>query len=470
MATFSRVWTVNSPNSRRDPGDAKYKTGWVSEIPTYQVLNFLQWKNDTTILSIAERGIPEWGGDIRYNKNALVYDNVTSKIYVSLVDNPNAGKTPGTNPTQWSLSAIGVPRTDYDNAKAAWQAHIANVTTNPHKITAALLNAYTKTETDQILTTYRGLVSAHANNTNNPHKTKAVDIGAVPVEGGKYTGPVTFDTGSVLLDDAGTAKVLKDSLGVWLANGNGRLGLRSGSAAVPMVGTDAALSRIITDLSFSDYKQQIEPQYSVPTPQFQMNCIRDANLQIGPGVWDASWDIQFADDTGWMILDVNAVRRDYLATINPIAEAREATIMCRMRFRGPPAMNGGPPGNRQVIGIGGPTATGSRLIFVFNRVSAGSRYCTVYSGDNGNIATNTYQMGDAANHVIVGVRRMDRIEFWLDGVLIDTKMTPNTIPIRGLGNGISCSPVADTGDEPRLEISDFRMWNRALTKEQISTL
>ncbi len=54
---LNRVWTSNNSVARRDPGDAEYLKGWVAEIPTYQVLNYLQYKIDTTMLAQAERGI-----------------------------------------------------------------------------------------------------------------------------------------------------------------------------------------------------------------------------------------------------------------------------------------------------------------------------------------------------------------------------------------------------------------------------
>lgn len=95
MATrplLNRVWASTNAATRRDPGDAKYIVGWTSEIPTFQVLNFLQFKTDTTFLAIAERGIAEWNVDITYTKGALTFDANNATVYVSLVSSPEIGR------------------------------------------------------------------------------------------------------------------------------------------------------------------------------------------------------------------------------------------------------------------------------------------------------------------------------------------------------------------------------------------
>lgn len=466
---LNRIWANQTASARRDPGDQKYITGWVSEIPTYQVLNFLQWKNDTTILALAERGIAEWGPDVVYYKSAVAWDETVGQVYLATVANPRSDLAPSKNSAQWQPSAINITRVDYDNAKANWQAHIANVS-NPHKLTAGQLSAYTKAEVDNILNQYRTLVSNHANNTSNPHKTTAAQIGAVPVTGGTYTGQVTFQNGIINLIADGSAKFLRDETGVWIGNGTGRLGLRSGSTIVPMVGTSAALYKIVTENDFAQYKLQFEQRYAVPSPSFQMNGIRDANIQRGPGVWNANWDIAFADDTGWTILDVVASARNYQPTINPLEGAIEATLCMKFRWRGAATANNGPSGNRHVIGFGGSSNNPQRLIFVTSVSSPESRYMSVYSGDSGGQRTPDVAVRDSAMHTAVAVRRSNRNELWIDGVLVAQIGSTNSKPLTGLNEGIRINPLANLGSENRLEIADYKAWNVALTPEQISTL
>ena len=80
--SLGRVWAKTPKDPIRDPGESKYALGWVAEIPTYQVLNFLHNRIDTNILALAERGVFEWGADINYKKNALCWDETDGRIYV----------------------------------------------------------------------------------------------------------------------------------------------------------------------------------------------------------------------------------------------------------------------------------------------------------------------------------------------------------------------------------------------------
>ena len=187
---LDRVWTSANSVLRRDPGDAKYIQGWVSEIPTFQVLNYLQYKVDTTLLAQAERGIFEWGSDITYVLGSVVWCENDKKIYVSTVGSPDKIKAPNTNLAHWSPSSIQVPRANYDAILASINFHIADKS-NPHNLSAAQLGSYTKAETDALVAQYQALVLAHSSNKNNPHGVTALQVGAVPATGGAYTGDVT---------------------------------------------------------------------------------------------------------------------------------------------------------------------------------------------------------------------------------------------------------------------------------------
>ena len=108
--SLNRLW-ARSPNKPvRDPGESKYALGWVAEIPTYEVLNYLHNRIDNNILALAERGIFEWGPDIAYKKGALAWDEIDGKIYVALTANPNVSLAPSKNPSQWTASSIQIPK------------------------------------------------------------------------------------------------------------------------------------------------------------------------------------------------------------------------------------------------------------------------------------------------------------------------------------------------------------------------
>lgn len=475
MATrpkLNRIWASTNAATRRDPGDPKYLVGWVSEIPTFQVLNYLQFKTDTTMLAQAERGVFEWGNDISYVKGALCWNEQDSTIYVSLAASPDKTKRPDQNLTQWSKSSLQIPRDNFDTAVANWTAHIANTTGNPHNLTPGRIGAYTKAESDVLITQYRDLVAAHVADVNNPHKTTATQIGAVPVTGGTYTGDVTFATGQVILTDDGVNKTgIVAGQGLFMQSGEGMIGIETAGGTTRITaGTKTSRSPVVTEATFASLKAQTEQLYSCPQPDFYMPLIRDANLRIGQGNWNANWDLAFSGDVGWLILDSGVVRKDYLAEKNPLENSIVATVTFDFKFRGPVAANTGPSGNRQVIGMGGQSGGGARLVVLFSVASQGSRYISVMSGNGGSTETTKIAVNDAAWHRVVGVRRNNQIEMWMDGVLLAFIAETATVPINGVKNGVSSSPIADVRDEPRLEISNFRMWRSALTPAQISAL
>ena len=80
---IARVWASDPLAQKTEPAEAKYLLGWEPEIPTYQVLNYLQNKLDLALLALAERGVLEWGTDIVYKNKALAWDEADSQIYVA---------------------------------------------------------------------------------------------------------------------------------------------------------------------------------------------------------------------------------------------------------------------------------------------------------------------------------------------------------------------------------------------------
>lgn len=292
---LNRVWTSNNSIARRDPGDAKYLQGWVAEIPTYQVLNYLQYKVDTTMLAQAERGIFEWGNDVSYGVGSLAWDETNKTIYVCTVTNPSKTLAPSANPSQWSPSSIQVSRANYDSIVNAINTHIAN-RANPHQVTAAQVGTYNRAEMDALVANYQAMVQAHVTDYNNPHKLTAVQVGAVPVEGGTYTGEVTMPT--AYFNESKTAQLLQDN-GLWLKNGSYLLGI-NGTTGNPETGTAASKSRIVTELNFPDVKLAQEPGYSTPLESFQMGLINSINIQRGTGTATTLGEPTYDLSTGMM--------------------------------------------------------------------------------------------------------------------------------------------------------------------------
>lgn len=290
---LNRVWTSANSVLRRDPGDAKYIQGWVSEIPTFQVLNYLQYKVDTTLLAQAERGIFEWGSDITYVLGSIVWCENDKKIYVSTVGSPDKTKAPNTNLAHWSPSSIQVPRASYDAILASINSHIANKS-NPHNLSAAQLGSYTKAETDALVAQYQALVLAHSSNKNNPHGVTALQVGAVPATGGTYTGDVTFNGG--MFFDAGKVNQISKTGGLYLQAGTAVMGIDATGAAV--VGTTSSKSKIVSEATFPALKAAQEPGYAVPEPTIQMDMIGNINMRRGLGVID-SYGLEPAYDSNF---------------------------------------------------------------------------------------------------------------------------------------------------------------------------
>lgn len=63
------VWA--STGGTTDPGDTKYQTGWIAEIPTYQNFNYVLQNHSSNLLAIAEDGKFTWQAEITYQAGAV---------------------------------------------------------------------------------------------------------------------------------------------------------------------------------------------------------------------------------------------------------------------------------------------------------------------------------------------------------------------------------------------------------------
>lgn len=451
---LNRIWGGSTPSTRRDPGDAKYIQGWISEIPTFQVLNYLQYKMDTTMLAQAERGFFEWGGDVTYNKGALAWDEINKQIYVSQVSNPSKTLAPSANASQWKLSSIQITRQEYDTLNTNITAHIANVTGNPHQLTAGRLNSYTKAETDALITQYRALVKAHVDDKNNPHGTTASQIGAVPITGGTYTGDVVFATGRILLDAAATNKVgLLSGAGVFLQSGTGVLGVNA--AGVAVAGTAANLSNIITEKTFADQKALVEPDYAIPAPVYYMPLMGDINIYTGGGTIATgnNWDSQF--DSKGLVCLAEPTFRSFLPSRCPIPLAVECSLAIDITFA-----------DLKV-------STATTAIYAFGWGNGASNFRFLVNARRVIYIATGWQspaIMDTNTHRFVITRNATRRSIYMDGVLITTAATPLDPVSDAVDYGIYKYGIAAAEAQIQLSACNFRTWNVELTAKQVSNL
>ena len=454
---LNRVWTSNNSVARRDPGDAKYLQGWVAEIPTYQVLNYLQYKIDTTMLAQAERGIFEWGDDVSYGVGSLAWDETNKTIYVCTVTNPSKTLRPSANLAQWSPSSIQVPRANYDAIVAAINAHIANVTSNPHRVTAAQIGAYNKAELDAIVANYRAMVLAHTTDYNNPHRLTATQVGAVPVTGGTYTGEVTFTT--VYLKDSKTAQIVNDD-GLYLRNGSYYLGV-NGSTGDPEAGTAASKSRIVTELNFPGVKAAQEPEYACLDPTYEMQLVGSINISRGVGVFNSYADTPVYDDSlggAWYSSNSSVVRAWRNETALP--DSREYTICVDLQK----ISQSGSDNNWQ-FGIGFES---------FKIIMEYSGAVFVRYSDQAGTNTNAVRVANALRttgkwYRVCAKVDSSSIQMFIDGVLAATFNTASPgITDRRIVFSFWALPTAVTS--ATFAARSLRIWNTALTAKQVSTL
>lgn len=451
---LNRVWASSNANLRRDPGDDKYLQGWISEIPTFQVLNFLQNKIDNTLLALAERGFFEWGSDITYQLGSVVWNEVDKKVYVATVAVPSKTLTPDANPAHWAGSSVQITRASYDVLSTAINNHIAIVSGNPHGITAGMLNAYTKFEIDAIVATYQALVAAHANDKNNPHQVTAAQVGAVPITGGTYTGDVIFNSG-LFFDTAKTMEVTKAG-GLLLRNGEGVVGLDA--SGIPVAGTRAATSPIIREDTFSTIKATNQADYASPLPTVFLPFVNDINVQSG-GITTqstAGYEPVFNGVVGGMYLsNTKGVAGDIISSANPLEGATFATFAADIYWEEQLQGDNSAPWSLSF----GAYTTGIKFILYVNGTVLG-HVNNQWSG------TFMVPRGQWCRAVV----RMtpNEVSLFYNGVLVYSQARVNA-PISGHDNIIQSSPNP-AANKCKVLVRNMRAWPQALTDKQISTL
>ncbi len=280
---LGRIWASAPLSPNIDPGAAKYNLGWVAEIPVFQMLNYINNRYDTNTVSLAQRGVFEWGNDIAYLNSSLVWDEADGFIYVSKVASPSTATRPGLNAAQWGKSAVQISRKQYDDAVLAWNNHIAN-TSNPHALTTEILGTYTKAVIDSKVSTNNSNINTHIANKSNPHAVTAIQAGAVPVTGGDYTGLVRHLFASTGLGASALAcSLLADATGVFMAKGaNTRLGIDNLNK--PVFISDASVkSNLLYDSNYITAREAIEANYVAPVPDCQVDFRNGLAMQYGYG-------------------------------------------------------------------------------------------------------------------------------------------------------------------------------------------
>lgn len=122
---LSIIWA--NTGTKDDPGEAKYNTGWVVELPPYQYQNWVDNRQDTAIAHINQHGIPEWDALTEYQGNLSYTQGSDGNIYKCLLTNTNTNPINPLNSAYWSLAfevygSVAVVQNQLD-------AHLANYAT-----------------------------------------------------------------------------------------------------------------------------------------------------------------------------------------------------------------------------------------------------------------------------------------------------------------------------------------------------
>lgn len=282
-----RVWaSAASTSNVQDPDKytpGKVNLGWVSEIPPYQWFNWLLKRNDELKRSLVERGIAAWGSDVTYLKGALAYNDADFTIYICLKE--NKGIQPDKdNGTNWVASAVQITKDDFLRLTQILDDHVKSKN-NPHNVTAAQIDAYTKAQIDALLNKYNGDFNKHLQDFNNPHKTTAAAAGAVPITGGKYTGVVEFTQARMVIGSTTSGfdtsdnytRIFKDDKGLGI-NVSGK----------PVFSSGSTQKELLYSENFSDLTLQNNPVYAVPTPDMYIPLSSDICIYEGGGYTEFS--------------------------------------------------------------------------------------------------------------------------------------------------------------------------------------
>lgn len=99
---YGEAWA--SSGEKLSPTKIKVQSGWVQEMMPYQWENFLQNRQDTTLLYLLQKGVPEWSVDQEYigNKSIVTYNGYTYQA-----KSTNTGNLP-TDSVYWKRTSPNV--------------------------------------------------------------------------------------------------------------------------------------------------------------------------------------------------------------------------------------------------------------------------------------------------------------------------------------------------------------------------
>ena len=92
---WASAGTINTPS------DVKKQTGWVSEKPAYEYMNWLQNRQDTSLAYLFQMGVPEWDSatEYQYSSSYATFIQYNGVVYKALQTGTN--KNPSSETAYW---------------------------------------------------------------------------------------------------------------------------------------------------------------------------------------------------------------------------------------------------------------------------------------------------------------------------------------------------------------------------------
>ncbi|WYV99364.1 tail fiber protein [Pseudomonas phage vB_PpuM-NoPa] len=188
------------------PDNAKIQEGWAVEVVPRQWWNWMQYRTDSNIAYMLQKGLPEWDGTTEYLANKS-FVTVGGVVYKCIVTNTN--KNPTTNPANWvrafsdysvAVTALGTLTPAADRMPYFTGANTAALTT---------ITSFARTLLDDTsATTARTTLGAQASSTNlTALSGVTAATNALPYFNGTTTMATTTLSafGRSLIDDADAA-------------------------------------------------------------------------------------------------------------------------------------------------------------------------------------------------------------------------------------------------------------------------
>lgn len=98
---LSKTWAQDG--DKVEPADVKKAIGWVPEIPTAEMFNWIENRQDEAIAHINQYGIPVWDSTTEYIANKSYVQSLFGNVYVPKTDNINVDPEEDISATFWKI-------------------------------------------------------------------------------------------------------------------------------------------------------------------------------------------------------------------------------------------------------------------------------------------------------------------------------------------------------------------------------